>query len=78
MMRLHGNAYFDTGFEFEGQVIVVDHHPLEQLPNDMQRAAVDLFLKGKTYEEVGKDIGYSPGGLWVKIRREIQKINDKL
>lgn len=47
---------------------------ISKLPNEIQRAVKMLFWEHKTYEEVGKEMGYSDHGIWTKVRREIEKI----
>lgn len=47
---------------------------LEKLPTDIQKATKMLFWEHKTYEQVGREIGYSDHGIWLRVRREIEKI----
>lgn len=47
---------------------------IQKLPKDIQKAVKLLFWEHKTYEEVGKLLGYSDHGMWNKVRREIEKI----
>lgn len=47
---------------------------ISKLPNEIQRAVKMLFWEHMTYEDVGKEMGYSDHGIWTKVRREIEKI----
>ena len=47
---------------------------ISKLPELTQKAVKLLFFENKTYEEVGKIIGYSDHGIWQKVRRDVENI----
>lgn len=47
---------------------------ISKLPELTQKAVKLLFFENKTYEEVGKIIGYSDHGIWQKVRRDVEKL----
>ena len=46
MMLSHGNADLDAGFEFKGDVIIVDRHPLKELPDKIIVVFLNIRLLG--------------------------------
>lgn len=56
------------------QLKPVVYSNISKLPNEIQRAVKMLFWEHMTYEDVGKEMGYSDHGIWTKVRREIEKI----
>lgn len=56
------------------QLKPVVYSNISKLPNEIQRAVKMLFWEHMTYEDVGKEMGYSDHGIWIKVRREIEKI----
>ena len=47
---------------------------LNKLDEDIRNVCELIYLKNKTYDEVGRMVGYSTNGLWYKVKKEIQKI----
>lgn len=47
---------------------------ISKLPELTQKAVKLLFWENKTFEEVGKIIGYSDHGIWQKVRRDVEKL----
>ena len=45
-MLSHGNADLDAGFEFKGEVVVVDRHPLKELPDKIIVVFLNIRLLG--------------------------------
>lgn len=56
------------------QLKPVVYSNISKLPNEIQRAVKMLFWEHMTYEDVGREMGYSDHGIWTKVRREIEKI----
>ena len=47
---------------------------LNRLPKEIRHAVKQIFIEGKTFAEVGKNMGYSDHGLHNRIKKEIEKI----
>lgn len=47
---------------------------LKRLPEDIKDLCIMLFVEKKTFQDAGKTIGYSDGGLWYRIKKEVEKI----
>ena len=52
----------------------IEEENISKLPELTQKAVKLLFFENKTYEEVGKIIGYSDHGIWQKVRRDVENI----
>lgn len=46
VMWLHGNTDLNATFEFEGQVVVIDRHPFDQLPDKVLIVFLNSCLLG--------------------------------
>lgn len=46
---------------------------LEQLSEETRKACIDIYVEGKTYESISHQYGYSKGGLWYRIKAELNK-----
>lgn len=46
---------------------------LNRLPKNVKKICLQI-ADGKTYEQIANDIGYSVGGLWLMIKREVEKV----
>ena len=58
--------YIDTIVNIEDNIAL--------LPEETQEMVKLLFMKGISFEQVGKMYGYSPNGVYLKVRREIERI----
>ena len=47
---------------------------LDKLDEDIRNICELIYFENKTYEEVGRIVGYSTNGLWYRVKKEIQKI----
>ena len=47
---------------------------LDKLDEDIRNVCELIYFENKTYEEVGRIVGYSTNGLWYRVKKEIQKI----
>ena len=47
---------------------------LNKLDKDIRNICELIYFENKTYEEVGRIVGYSTNGLWYRVKKEIQKI----
>lgn len=47
---------------------------ISKLPELTQKAVKLLFWENKTFEEVGKMVGYSDYGIWMKVKKEVLKL----
>ena len=46
VMLSHGNVDLDAGFEFKGEVVVIDRHPLKEPPDKILVVSLDICLLG--------------------------------
>ena len=47
---------------------------LDKLPEQTRDVMIKLLWEKKTFYEIGKEIGYTQGGLWKRIKKEISKL----
>ena len=47
---------------------------LNKLDEDIRNVCELIYFQNKTYDEVGRLVGYSTNGLWYRVKKEIQKI----
>ena len=47
---------------------------LEKLPEDMKEIVIKKFWHNKTFDELGKEYGYSYTAVWKKTKREVGKL----
>ena len=47
---------------------------LDALDDDIRNVCELIYFQNKTYDEVGRLVGYSTNGLWYRVKKEIQKI----
>ena len=47
---------------------------LKALPSDIRLCCKQIFIQGKTFAEVGRNVGYSANGIYQRIKREVEKI----
>ena len=47
---------------------------LNKLPADIRDIVIKKYWENKTYSEIGKEVGYTQGGLWKRVKNEILKI----
>ena len=64
----------DKEIEFTCQTIKRYESNLNRLPGDVRTLVILLFIKGKTFSEVGHIVGYSDHGIYHKIKKEIEKL----
>ena len=64
----------DKEIEFTCQTIKRYESNLDRLPGDVRTLVILLFIKGKTFSEVGHIVGYSDHGIYQKIKKEIEKL----
>ena len=46
---------------------------LDKLSEETRNACIDIYVRGKTYESISQKYGYSKGGLWYRIKAELNK-----
>lgn len=47
---------------------------IAKLPNDTQEMVIKLFIEDHTFYNVGTIFGYTEGGVYRKVKRDIEKI----
>ena len=47
---------------------------LNLLPSNVREWTIQKFIQGKTFAEVGRNVGYSANGIYQRIKREVEKI----
>ena len=52
---------------------IVDGY-LEKLPPEIKEVVIQKYWHNKTFEEVGKMVGYSDYGIWMKVKKEVLKL----
>ena len=64
----------DFTIEAIKQLEPIVYGDLYRLPEDMQHVCIKVFWHNKSFDEVGKEVGYSRNGLWYRVKKEIEKL----
>ncbi len=64
----------ETELDFTYAAIKMIEMKLSKLSKEDKEICLDVLNRKVTYEEAGKRKGYSKNGMWVKVKREIEKI----
>lgn len=57
------------------QIAIKDYESdFNRLTDEFKPLVEQLFIKGKSFAEVGRNVGYSDNGLYNKVRRYIEKL----
>ena len=74
------SEYSEKLTEIETQIdftiTAIKHYESEfnRLSDEFKPMVEQLFIKGKSFAEVGRNVGYSDNGLYNKVRRYIEKL----
>lgn len=74
------SEYSEKLTEIENQIdktkIAINQYESDfnQLTDEFKPLIEQLFIQGKSFAEVGKNVGYSDNGLYNKVRRYIEKL----
>lgn len=47
---------------------------LTKLPADIKYVVIEKYWNNKTFEQLGKEVGYSNYGIWARVKKEVLKL----